>query len=501
MGSDARRWHATAMNGTADGWLSAAGWRLTPWILVIVAIGASLQIGAAIGNPTPVSVLLGGACVYLIVQVATLLWPIGAYYLLAGALFFLVVWAINDDQYFNFFDLFLPSLFLVSVLGAARRTAAAERAGFTGPGHEALSNNTRRFERTAIVFYSLAILSVIQLAVRISPLVAKQMVFFEVRMMYGVFMFPLTLWWVRSERHIQRTIAAVVAAEGLFSLINLIEVYRMHAPRAGMTFVVNRPWFTEGPNEAGAGLSIVCALLAARHRVRPSLWTYPMFGLALVMLALTQSRSGQLTMLVFLLLSLRVLPWRQIAAFAGLTATAALIMPSGAKEKILDTLAFKRGSFEVYTIVIRLYGYVTTWRVFLDHWMFGVGLLGARFMSHEYNSMRITMLGAENYFLEVAASLGVVGFSVLVYLYVQLYRIGRTVQKNAPPGTMAHAMARLHVPLITGLSVANLTGDNFIGFTGIGQVALWCALLIRAGHLAIEEGGPPASEPVAPRPD
>jgi hypothetical protein len=34
------------------------------------------------------------------------------------------------------------------------------------------------------------------------------------------------------------------------------------------------------------------------------------------------------------------------------------------------------------------------------------------------------------------------------------------------------------------LLVANLTADNFVGMLGLAQVALWCALLIRAGHLS-----------------
>ena len=37
------------------------------------------------------------------------------------------------------------------------------------------------------------------------------------------------------------------------------------------------------------------------------------------------------------------------------------------------------------------------------------------------------------------------------------------------------------------LLVANLTADNLIGMSGLSQVALWSAVLIRAGHIGIEE--------------
>jgi hypothetical protein len=35
------------------------------------------------------------------------------------------------------------------------------------------------------------------------------------------------------------------------------------------------------------------------------------------------------------------------------------------------------------------------------------------------------------------------------------------------------------------LMAANLTGDNFMGMVGLAQLAIWCALLIRSGHLSV----------------
>ncbi len=71
---------------------------------------------------------------------------------------------------------------------------------------------------------------------------------------------------------------------------------------------------------------------------------------------------------------------------------------------------------------------------------------------------------------------------------MKLFQLGREVGRVAPPGTLAHHMARFHAPLILGLLVANLTGDNFVGMVSVAQLALWTAVLVRAGHAAVAEG-------------
>jgi len=43
----------------------------------------------------------------------------------------------------------------------------------------------------------------------------------------------------------------------------------------------------------------------------------------------------------------------------------------------------------------------------------------------------------------------------------------------------------VHGPLVLGLLAANLTGDNFLGLVSIAQLALWCAVLVGAGHAAV----------------
>jgi hypothetical protein len=68
---------------------------------------------------------------------------------------------------------------------------------------------------------------------------------------------------------------------------------------------------------------------------------------------------------------------------------------------------------------------------------------------------------------------------------IRLFQLGREIGRIAPEGTLASHMARVHGPLVFSLLVANLTGDNFLGLVSLAQLALWCAVLVSAGHVAV----------------
>jgi O-antigen ligase len=125
--------------------------------------------------------------------------------------------------------------------------------------------------------------------------------------------------------------------------------------------------------------------------------------------------------------------------------------------------------------------------VFLDHPLTGVGYLGYRFVSHQYNELRLVLGTVENYFYEVLVSMGLVGFGLLILVIVRLFQLGRAVGRAAVPGSLAHHMARYHTPLVIGLLVANMTGDNFMGMVSVAQMAMWTAVLVRSGHAAVAE--------------
>jgi O-antigen ligase len=152
------------------------------------------------------------------------------------------------------------------------------------------------------------------------------------------------------------------------------------------------------------------------------------------------------------------------------------------------SLSVERGSFEALSLFQRVFGWRAAWHVFLDHPWIGVGYLGFRFVSHAYNELQLVITTVENYYFEILVSLGVVGLAMLVVVLLALFGIGRAVGRVAPPGTLAYHMARYHAPLVLGLLVANLTGNNFMGMVAVAQVAMWTAVLVQSGHAALAEG-------------
>jgi O-antigen ligase len=269
-------------------------------------------------------------------------------------------------------------------------------------------------------------------------------------------------------------------------VVNLVAVFGLGAARAGIVWTVNdlvEP--VAGPNEAAVGLLVLWALLGARHALRPSWGQRAMMALILFMLALTQSRSGLLAFATFLVLSLRRFRWRWLLGVAIVLSLLPLTVPAAYWERLMRSFTFERGSFEVFGLLVRLYDFQAAWRVFVDHPLTGVGYLGYRFVSAGYNELGLVLNTAENYFLETLVGLGVVGFAALLLMLQRLYALGNAVQGTAPSGTLAHELARRHVPLLTALLVANMTGDVFVGLVPLGQLALWAALLVRAGHLAV----------------
>ena len=89
------------------------------------------------------------------------------------------------------------------------------------------------------------------------------------------------------------------------------------------------------------------------------------------------------------------------------------------------------------------------------------------------------------YFFETLVGMGIVGLVMLGVVFWRLFALGRVVLRSTPPNSLGHELARLNAPLLVAMLVTNLTGSTVIGMVGVGQVALWCALLVRAGHLAI----------------
>jgi O-antigen ligase len=176
--------------------------------------------------------------------------------------------------------------------------------------------------------------------------------------------------------------------------------------------------------------------------------------------------------------------WRTVLRSAAIAALALPAVPSYYWERMGRTLAPTRSSFETYGSFIRLYGWQAALRAFQDHPLFGVGYLGFRFISDRYNDFRL-VVGAEDYYLEIAVGMGICGLILLGVVIHALLTLDRPVRASAPEGSFGHELARRHRPLMLALMAANLTGDNFMGMVGLAQLAIWCALLIRSGHLSV----------------
>jgi O-antigen ligase len=306
----------------------------------------------------------------------------------------------------------------------------------------------------------------------------------------GALVFPLALCWLRDERRILATLRTIYGAVIAFTVVNLVWVFAFRLPRAGMVWWVTEPRDAIGsPNEAAMALLILWAALQAHSAVRPNRWLGLLRGLVVVMLLLTQSRSGLLAFGVFLLLTVKRIRWRRVLGSLLALALALPLVPPSFWTRMGRTLTFQQGSPEVFSFMIRLYSYETAWRVFLAHPIFGVGYFGFRFVSVNYNEFRFLNLVAENFLLETLAGLGLVGLAVVGLVFARLWVLGRTVERLAAPKTFGHELARLNVPLLVAVLVTNLTGSTVVGMVGVGQAALWAALVVRSGHLALARQG------------
>jgi O-antigen ligase len=451
---------------------------------VIVAV--AVLVGLAAGDPVPTwqvpaAVLVGGAVLY-----AGMRWPFGSLMLMLGSSILLVVVRASGLRSVNLIDILLLPVLVASIFGRARREALAEAP--SGPGHDRLRAAEKNFTSSVVIFYACAVLSLIQIVGHSGVGAALDSGLIMIRAFQGLALYPLCMWWLRTPERIASAWSALFAAGVALALVNIVGVLAWDVKRAGMTLFLNNPDAPlSSPNEAGTATLIMGAVLLVRHAVRPHWSNLALGAFMLLVLALTQSRSALLAWGAFGLLTLRwVGPSRLLAGALAIAAILPLL-PGTFWERMSRSATVDRGSFEVLSFFQRVFGWQVAWRVFLDHPLTGVGYLGYRFVSHQYNELRLVLGTVENYFYEVLVSMGLVGFGLLILVIVRLFQLGRAVGRAAVPGSLAHHMARYHTPLVIGLLVANMTGDNFMGMVSVAQMAMWTAVLVRSGHAAVAE--------------
>jgi O-antigen ligase len=453
--------------------------------LVSAGLGVALLAALAAGNPTPEVLVLMGGIVGAAAFVLALRFPFGAFLILVPSTILQLVIAVTDSRGVNAFDLLLPPLLLASILGATRGIAIEEDRRAAGAASAVVERAVKRLRWIVVLYFGLAILSLVPGMFTGRASQSADSMLLLIRGFQGLALFPLCVWWLRSEARIELVLRAAIVGALAFAAANTVAILFWGTRRAGLSWVLNADYVPmNGPNEAATAMLFVAVLVLARQSVRPSPWNPVLLALSFAMLIMTQSRSGLLAWLVLALLSIR---WNRLKWILGglVVVTLALpLIPDVFWKRITNTIFLERGTFEAYSSLVRVFGWKTAWEMFLDHPIFGVGYVCFRFLSDRYNDLGVILITAENYYLETATGMGIVGLAVLALVIVQMYRTGGAIRRASAPGTLAHAMARYHVPFFTALLVANLTGDNFVGMVGLAQLALWTGIMVQAGRLA-----------------
>ena len=454
------------------------------WWPAVAIPALALLVGLAAGDPAPHWAIPLGALVLVGALAAGARWPFAGLCVLIGSTILLVVCRVSGLRSVTPFDLLLPPVVLATLFAAGGRPRGAAIAPTTE--RSAIDTAERRLVRATLVFYAAAVLSLAQTGLLVGWDRAADSGLMLFRALQGLALYPLCRFWLDRRERVEQAWNALFVAGAALVAVNLVGTLFWEVPRAGMTLFVNNPDAPiASPNEAGAAVLLVGVVLLVREAMRPDARNL-LLGLALVlMLALTQSRSALLAWGAFGLFALRWVPIGRL--LAGVVGVAALLplLPATFWTRMARTVVVEKGSFEAFSFFQRVYGWQTAWGVFLDHPWTGVGYLGYRFVSHRYNDLRIVFGTVENFYYEILVSMGVLGLALLVWAIVELFRLGHTVGRSAPRGTLAHHMARFHAPLLTAILVANMTGDNLVGTVSVAQLAMWTAVLVRAGHDAV----------------
>uniref|UniRef100_A0A832I5G4 O-antigen ligase-related domain-containing protein n=1 Tax=Eiseniibacteriota bacterium TaxID=2212470 RepID=A0A832I5G4_UNCEI len=454
-----------------------------PAAAATAGVGFALLVGLTAGSEVAVARVMlvlatGGVAIAMVLR-----WPVLGFHALAASSVLLVAVTLIGSRAVNAFDVLLVPALAVTWWRTAR---SASRPAAGESGAEAEINIARsRLVRATLAYLVLAGLS-LGMTVLLGRLDgAVQSALSLVRAVQGVLLFPLAMAWLRDGRSLKRAVAALLTGGAGFALVNALAVGSGSVARAGLTWYANEPlWSVADPNEAGTAMLLLWVLLLSWHATRPRWWHLPALGVALFMLVLTQSRSGLLAWLVFTALSLKPGQRRYAMLFPLLALAALPLVPTTYWERLTRTLLFERGSFEAFSSFIRVYGWQIAVQMFLDHPMFGVGYLGFRHFADRYSDLGLVLGQAESMYLETAAGMGLIGLWAFGVALRRLWCLADPVRRHAPPGSFAARLAAFHRPYVAGLLAALITSSHLVGMVGLAQIALWSALLVRAGRMA-----------------
>lgn len=452
--------------------------------LVLVAMSVAMVAGYTGVSGVPVLIMgvaAAGAAVMLSQVFA------GYLVMVANLIVFICVPATpTSERYLNVFDFILPLMFPIAFFGMLRKQAKVEEKTLEqGEAHEKIRAATHRLSQSVIWYYALATVSLIQIAIRLGLPTMVLGVFMLGRTVQGLLMFPLGMWWIRSKGRIDQCFRAAFVGGAVLVPVMLYDRIVVGTTRPGTTWVLNQPeQITQDAN--GSPLAFLYILTFILSRGGSGLSWIPMGIAGFTALIVSQSRSSILCLGAFLMLNIRRIPVRLIFAGALLAALAVALAPHDFMSRMAKTIAMERGSPELYSWLIRVYGFKSNWDLFLDNWLFGVGFFSGQHHTRHYNELGLP-LGSENYLLETAVGLGIIGVVLFILVMVRVYQLGTVIKSVVPQGSIAYRMAQLHGPLLLALQIPNLVGTSWAGTVAHGQMALWCALMVRAAHLSLRD--------------
>ena len=357
----------------------------------------------------------------------------------------------------------------------------------------------RGLVRWTIAFYGVAVLTLVLLAARGHAAQALDSTLLLLRALEGASVFFLVSRLARTPRDLRIVRNSLVIGVLIAVAVNLVAVFAFHVPRAGAVWVFGTPtehntvywalgdaaWAVTNPNELAGGVLLAWVVVLAMPMKNRWL-TLTSLAAGLWLIVATLSRSGVLGWIVFLVAyglapRSRFRKWMWVLPVALVLVV--IVAPQEYRLRMLRTLVQERGTFEVYTSVVRVFGWHAAIAMFLAHPILGVGYLGFRFVSADYNALGLALGQAESFYLETATGMGIVGLAVLTGWVVAFLKLAGAVRRQGPPGSPAHELGAIAPAFLLGLATQNLTGDNLVGLMAVSQLAAFTALLAQAGRI------------------
>lgn len=402
-------------------------------------------------------------------------------FLLSNAILFPAI-PVHDGRGLNPIDVLLPIALLTTWLLAPRRGR--------GPAQDAeLAARRRDFMRAGLGYYGAALLSLALLAASGAAANAADSLLILLRSIQAAMFFYLVSHHARGRSGVLFVRNVLLAGILVAAVINLPAVVFFGVPRAGSVIIFGDPgaraaasWsigsapiVLTNPNELASACVLAWALLLGL----PPRRSIQVAGLVISFLLLlaTQSRSGLLAWATFVFVCGLREGRRKFLLVPLLAVGVVPFLPADFQGRLLRTVLMQEGSFEAYTSIIRFFGWQAAVAIFLEHPIFGVGYLGFRHIAQDYNALGLYLETVENFFLETAVGMGVLGLLALGLIALACWRLGRAARRRSEPGSLAHSMGSVTPAFLLAIAAGNMTGDNLIGLLNGAQFIIFFALL------------------------